>query len=204
MTKPYAVLALMVDFSKAFNRSDHHTLITILSDMGVPKWLLKIVIAFLSERELIVKYKGGKSNKKNLPGGTPQGTRLGMFLFLVLINFAGFSSEDIEVNIGKEITKMKNKRNPMMKTHMKYIDDLTLATAIELKTNLVENVDPNIPRPLSYHERTLHLLPNDRNVIQQEFNRLQIFPSEIQMVINKEKTKSILFNPEKHLSSSLK
>ena len=101
MTKPHAVLALMVDFSKAFNRSDHHTLITILSDMGVPKWLLKIVIAFLSERELIVKYKGGKSSKKNLPGGTPQGTRLGMFLFLVLINFAGFSSEDIEVNIGK-------------------------------------------------------------------------------------------------------
>ena len=55
MQNPNAVLALMVDFKKAFNRQDHNTLITILSDMGCPKWLLEIVIAFLSERELIVK-----------------------------------------------------------------------------------------------------------------------------------------------------
>ena len=43
MQNPNAVLALMVDFSKAFNRQDHNTLITILSDMGCPKWLLEIV-----------------------------------------------------------------------------------------------------------------------------------------------------------------
>ena len=111
MTKPHAVLALMVDFSKAFNRQNHHTLVTILSDMGVPKWLLEIVIAFLSERELIVRHKGLKSSKKSLPGGSPQGTRLGMFLFLVLINFAGFPAQDIEDNIGNKQQKGKIKGN---------------------------------------------------------------------------------------------
>ena len=40
MKDPHAVLALLVDYSQAFNRSNHHTIITILSDMGVPKWLL--------------------------------------------------------------------------------------------------------------------------------------------------------------------
>ena len=36
---PHAVLAAMVDFSKAFNRIDHNTIITILSEMGVPGWV---------------------------------------------------------------------------------------------------------------------------------------------------------------------
>ena len=64
--------------------------------MGVPNWLLKIVMAFLSERELIVRYKGKTSGNKSLPGGTPQGTRLEMFLFLILINWAGFEESELE------------------------------------------------------------------------------------------------------------
>ena len=102
----------MANFSKAFNRQNHSILITILSDMGVPGWLLEIVIAFLTDRELIVTHKGVNSERKKLPGGNPQGTRLGMFLFLVLINFAGFPIEDIAMNIGEEITKPNNKRKP--------------------------------------------------------------------------------------------
>ena len=197
MTNPHAVLALMVDFSKAFNRQNHNILITILSDMGVPRWLLEIVIAFLSERELIVRHKGLNSAKKSLPGGSPQGTRLGMFLFLVLINFAGFPAQDIAVNIGEEMTKSLNKRKPMMKTHLKYIDDLTFAAAINLKENLIGNPDPNPPQPLSYHERTQHILPLEKDIIHQQFNELKTFANDHQMVINEDKTKAMLFNTGK-------
>ena len=42
--------------------------------MGVPGWLLKIVMGFLNERTLIVSYKEEKSGVKNMPGGGPQGT----------------------------------------------------------------------------------------------------------------------------------
>ena len=66
----------MADYSKAFNRQDHNTLITILSDMGCPRWLLEIIIAFLSDRKLIVRQRGKQSSRQHLPGGTPQGTRL--------------------------------------------------------------------------------------------------------------------------------
>ena len=45
-TDQTAILACMVDFSKAFNRQNHNLLITKLSDMRVPAWLLKVVIAF--------------------------------------------------------------------------------------------------------------------------------------------------------------
>ena len=94
---PHMILTCMVDYSKAFNRMDHNTLITILSDMGVPGWLLKLVIAFLSERSMILRYKGACSSRMPLPGGGPQGTILGLFLFLILINYAGFKwlGEDV-------------------------------------------------------------------------------------------------------------
>ena len=84
-TDQIAVMACLVDFSKAFNRQNHNILISKLSDMGVPGWLLKVVIAFLSEREMVVKYKGEQSSIKSLPGGGPQGTLFALLLFIVLI-----------------------------------------------------------------------------------------------------------------------
>ena len=118
MKNPHAVLAMCIDFSKAFNRQNHHTLMKILNDMKVPSWLLRIIMAFLKDRELILKYKGKLSESKSLPGGTPQGTRLGMFLFLLLINFAGYESSELQNNIGSLITKPLKERKPILKSHM--------------------------------------------------------------------------------------
>ena len=87
---PTAVLACMIDFSQAFNQQNHNILITKLSDMGVPAWLLKIVMAFLSDRTMVIRFKGATSSVKSLPGGGPQGTLLGLLLFIVLINDLGF------------------------------------------------------------------------------------------------------------------
>ena len=50
---PIAVLACAIDFSKAFNRLNHNLLITKLSDMGVPGWLLNVVMGFLTDRILL-------------------------------------------------------------------------------------------------------------------------------------------------------
>jgi len=73
---PTAVLVCLLDFSKAFNRQDHNNLINKLSDLGVPGWLLKLVMAFLKDRSMRVKYKGKLSGSYSLPGGGPQGTLL--------------------------------------------------------------------------------------------------------------------------------
>ena len=58
-----AVLAAMIDFKKAFNHQNHAILVTKLGDMGVPGWLLKIVVGFLTDRELVVNYKGETSDR---------------------------------------------------------------------------------------------------------------------------------------------
>ena len=47
--------------------------------MGVSGWLQNIVVGSLSGRELVVNYRGEKSENKQMPGGGPQGTVLGMF-----------------------------------------------------------------------------------------------------------------------------
>ena len=101
---PIAVLMCTVDFSKAFNRQNHTLLITKLSDMGVPGWLLNLIMGFLSERSMVVKYNGVLSSNKELPGGTPQGTLLGLILFLVLINPC---VNEPSKKIGPLITKAK-------------------------------------------------------------------------------------------------
>ena len=74
-----AVLAVAIDFEKAFNRQNHNILIELLSDMGVPGWLLQIVIGFLENREMDAFFKGENSSRSRLPGGGAQGRILGFF-----------------------------------------------------------------------------------------------------------------------------
>ena len=50
--EPSAVLATMVDLSKAFNRVDHNLVIEDLYNMNCPSWLLNIVFSYLSDRTL--------------------------------------------------------------------------------------------------------------------------------------------------------
>ena len=155
-----AILAVMVDFSKAFNRQNHNILITKLSDMGVPAWLLKIVIAFLSNRKMRVRYKGKWSSIKSLPGGGPQGTLLGLLLFIVLINDVGFKGQTN--NTGEIITSKRNMKT-LNQIHLKYVDDLTLAEAIDLPSNLMSVPESVRAMPDMYHARTGHVLPIEKS-----------------------------------------
>ena len=65
LKEPQAVLAVMIDFSKAFNRQDHNILLTNLFNLGVPGWLLKVVASFLQDRELILSYRGCTERNQN-------------------------------------------------------------------------------------------------------------------------------------------
>jgi hypothetical protein len=106
---------------------------------------LFIVMAFLTERELILRYKGKSSGRKYLPGGSPQETQLSMFLFQILINFTGFDSCDLQKHIESVITKPLAERKPILNSHMKYIVDLSYVRSMDLKKCLKLNTDENLP-----------------------------------------------------------
>ena len=192
LKQAHAVLAVMIDFSKAFNRQDHNILLTLLCDMGVPGWLLKIVGSFLQDRELLLRYKGVTANSKKLPGGGPQGTVLGMFLFIVLINLIGFGTQTNR--LGKTITKPINKRKPMTSIHLKFIDDLTVAESFNLKKQLIVNPDINQQRPLEFHDRTNHILPVSESKMHDFLNDVVDYTFTHKMKVNSEKSKVMLFN----------
>ena len=166
----------MVDFSKAFNRQNHNLLVTKLSDMGVPSWLLKIVIAFLSDRKMRVRYKGKQSSVKSLPGGGPQRTLLGLLLFIVLINDVGF--EDQVNNAGEVITSKRNMKT-VNQIYLKYVDDLTMAEAINLPDKLVSIPDSERAQP--DHARTVHVLPVDRSNVYKEQVRTMEYAGKNEM-----------------------
>ena len=96
---------------------------------------------------MVVRYKGATSDTKPLPGGGPQGTLLGLQLFLILINFCG--KQDYE-DIGFQITKSKGKFSPST-FHAKFVDDMTVAEAFNIKESVIQN--PNRPFPDTYHAR---------------------------------------------------
>ena len=185
-----AVLTCMVDFSKAYNRTNHNILVTKLSDMGCPGWLLKVVMAFLTERTMTVRYKGAESSIRHMPGSCPQGTLLGLFLFLVLINDAGF--EDQRNNTGELIT-CKYTVKTANEIHLKFVDDLTLGEAINLKEQLI--LKPDRPQPDNYHSRTGHTLPLENSKLLQQLLALNDYAKENEMQINFKKTQFMVFNP---------
>ena len=191
--EPTAVIACLADFSKAFNRQDHNILITKLSDMGVPSWLLQLVIAFLSDRTMIVRYKGKSSQPKQLPGGGPQGTLLGLLLFIVLINDVGFLGQQ---NATGDIITCKRKMKEMNEIHLKFVDDLTMAEAIPLKEKLMDN--PNRPLPDNFHSRTGHALRPQDSKVYRQLEETKKYALDNGMKLNSKKTKLMLFNPARN------
>ncbi len=74
------------DFSKGFDLIDHSILIQELNKLQVHPALLAWISAFLFNRRQAVRIGNVLSQWKTLKGGIPQGTKLGVVLFMVMTN----------------------------------------------------------------------------------------------------------------------
>ena len=102
--------------------------------MHTPSWLLRILVSYLSNRSMILKYKDACSTEKQLPGGGPQGAHLGGIIFIVKYNGA-FLRPPIPRNTLGPISKSESKS-------VKFVDDGSLAVSINLKTCLIPAKNP--------------------------------------------------------------
>ena len=157
---PKAVLIALCDYSKEFNRIDHSKVIIRLSDWGVPGWLLKILISYLTERTMTVKYKGVLSAPQSLPGGTVQGSELGILLFIVELSDAGMAvpSQPIQIDNVTDINSLPQPSPAVTsdECRLKYVDDQTHGEVLRLDTDL--QLNGNIDGPRNFHDRHGHLL----------------------------------------------
>ena len=75
-----------IDFEKAFNRMDHWKCLDALSNMGASTEAVKWTASFLYNRHMSVKIRQARSTPRSVPGGSPQGSILGNFLFCATTN----------------------------------------------------------------------------------------------------------------------
>ena len=100
------VRAFMLDFKKAFDLIDHTLLMAKLCNYGINPFIINWIAKFLSNRFQRVKLAHDcQSEWKAVPAGVPQGTKLGPWLFIVMI-------DDLQV--------------PSASGVVKYVDDTTI------------------------------------------------------------------------------
>ena len=81
--------------------------------------------------------------------------------------------------------------------HLKYVDDLTLAEAINLPDKLVSVSEDERPMPDMYHARTGHMMPNqlENSRVLQQLVKTKQYADDNDMKLNFKKTKMMIFNP---------
>ena len=203
--EPSAVLAVLIDFSKGFNRMSPVILVTLLSDLNIPTCALRLIISYLSNRSMVTTYNGAVSSSQHLCGGGPQGSLLIVILFCLQVNAAGNPCPRLDVNPPLPAGVHGPTCEPVYEdppeachqvenTEKKiYVDDLSELEVIALKKMLVK-MNPEFIGPLNYHEQCRLVLPPEKSILQHKLKDIQNFTEKNMMLVNKKKTMVMPFN----------
>ena len=138
-----------------------------------------------AERSGRLPYRGGldadlqgvQSGRKVLPGGGPQGTVLGMFLFIILINAVEFHPQ--ERLTGETMTRAANAHTVIRAMHAKYVDDLTVAEALNIKDVLYVKQENELERQLNHHQRNEHGLKDNVSLVKEQLKKIQDYAEKM-------------------------
>ena len=106
------MIAASVDWAAAFDCQDPTLAIKGFIAIGVRPALIPILISYLKDRKMRVKFNGEVSEVLTLVGGGPQGTLIGQIMYLV------------QTNNNADCVDKDN--------HFKYIDDLSILQIVFL------------------------------------------------------------------------
>ena len=207
-SQPTAVVNMLADWFKAFNKCNHNIIVRILIAMKVPTWLLRLMMSYLENRKMILRFRGCVSHPEDIPGGMPQGTLLGVILYILYINPIGFPSE-CTLKISDVLHEYWNTLDsvPTLPTNsatlpstmqsVKFMDDATLQEKITLKTQLATNLDRSGPLPsweLGPNQENCLVLPKQNTELQQQIDIIKHLSDSREMALNSSKTCLFIVN----------
>ena len=161
----------MIDWSNAFDRQDPTLAIQKFINLGVRRSLIPLLVSYLQDRKMRVKFNGELSGEHGLVGGGPQGTLLGLIEYLV-------QSNDAADCVSKD-------------DRYKYIDDLTILELVLLSGLLMEfDCHQTVPSDIGIDEM---YLPPESCATQGNLNTISDWTDQNMMKINVEKTSYMIF-----------
>ena len=115
---------VFIDFAKAFNTMSHQSCLKALLDHGASTHITRIVGSFFMNRTMTFRVGDSFSSPRPLKGGSPQGTLLGNFLFVMATNklehpsindpsYPCANDDDLDTNPPLMTTSNKREWRPM-------------------------------------------------------------------------------------------
>ena len=133
----------------------------------------------------------------------PQGTFLGVILYILYINPVGYPGE-ITIDISDTLHKywevldeipdlvQNDETLPTTLQSIKFMDDATLQEKIDLTTELASNIDRSGPLP--FWESSGKVLPKQNTLLQSEIDSIKAVSDAREMALNSDKTCLFIVN----------
>jgi len=167
-----AVIMSAIDWAGAFDRLDPTIAVIKLIKMGVRPTIVPIVIEYLKDRKMTVRYNQAWSKWHSLIGGGPQGSWLGQNCYISASDDAASWVDD------------ENK--------YKFCDDLSILDLITLGGVLTDyNFAEHVASDIGVDEK---FLKPELSCTQQNFNRIAAWTAQNKMKLNEAKTTYMIFS----------